>query len=92
MVSVFGARDMDLYEDSFKTIERMEYLGDRELRVIPAKSILGVVAMIPEIVVSDAEWENDRTHLHDGRQYIVAEKLGYDVALGSRDAEMYQEG
>lgn len=91
MVSVFGACDLELHKDSFQTIERMEYLGDGGLRVIATKTILGVVGMIPEIVVSDDEWEKDRKHLHEGRQYIVAEKLGYDVALGSRDVEMCQD-
>ena len=88
LVSVFGLRDEDLYTASEELTELMEYHGDGALRVIDAKSIRSVVGMPPQERVSTDEWLHDHRHLHEGRKYVVAEKLGFEIRMGSRDPEM----
>ncbi|KAI0706255.1 hypothetical protein C8T65DRAFT_577277 [Cerioporus squamosus] len=88
IVSVFAPRDALLYQKSSKTIELMEHRGDEAIRVINIKSIRAVVGMIPDKVITLDEYKNDHRHLHAGRKYFVMEKMGYALALGSRDPEM----
>lgn len=66
----------------------MQYRGDGALRVIDAKTIRSVVGMAADERVRDTEWLHDHRHLHEGRNYVVQEKMGFDVRLGSCDPEM----
>ncbi len=66
----------------------MEYRGDSALRVIDVKSIRSVVGMVPDIRVTRNVWLHDHQHLHEGELYVVSEKMGFEVRMGSRDPEL----
>lgn len=90
LVSVFGPRDEDLYQRSFKTVELHEYRGDESLCVINAKTIETGIGMIPDVMpVVDFALEFD--HLIVGEKYFVADKLGFEVKVtvpGDIDLDM----
>lgn len=88
LVSVFAPRDTQLYEDSSEVIELVEYRGDSTLRVIDARCIRTVVGMVPDEMVSSDEWVHDHRHLHEGRKYVVQEKMGFEIRMGVRDPEL----
>lgn len=73
LVSLYGAPDAELLERSTGTVWSCEYRGEGGLKVIPAKLIASVVAMVP---------------LQAGCFYVV-EKLGLEVACmgGAEDDE-----
>ncbi|RDX40597.1 hypothetical protein OH76DRAFT_1459464 [Lentinus brumalis] len=88
LVSVFGPWNEELYEQSSEVIELMEYRGDSALRVIDVKCIRSVVGMVPDVRVSRDVWLHDHQHLHEGKLYVVSEKMGFEVRMGSRDPEL----
>jgi hypothetical protein len=76
LVSVFSAPDCDLLECSTGTLWSCKHQGDEGLSVIPASSIISVVAMVP---------------FSEG-SFIVVEKLGLEVAcMGGIREEMADE-
>ncbi|EIW56360.1 uncharacterized protein TRAVEDRAFT_96811, partial [Trametes versicolor FP-101664 SS1] len=81
MVSVFGARDAQLYKDSYETIELMEYRGEADMRVVEVKDIKTVVGMIPDVMPAESTYGTDYKHLHEGCKYFVVEKLGLQVGV-----------
>lgn len=88
LVSLFGAVDQELYDDSYETIERHVYQGDTELRVVNVKCIKLVVGMIPDEAEPPAEDPKmDYQHFHVGRHYVVLEKLGIQLGVQERDPE-----
>ncbi|KAL7284822.1 hypothetical protein ACG7TL_002132 [Trametes sanguinea] len=93
LVSCFGPVDIDVYRDSYKTVEMREYSGDADLLVIDVKSIKNVVGMVPDDMPEETDYTTDYTHLHVGLKYVVVEKLGFslDVLVGTRDPEMDME-
>ncbi|KAI0720195.1 hypothetical protein C8T65DRAFT_567744 [Cerioporus squamosus] len=88
LVSVFGPRDEALYTNSVENTELMEYREDAGLRVIDVKCIRSVIGMFADKPVTDDEWLHDHRHLHEGRQYVVTERHGFEVRMGSVDPEM----
>ncbi|KAG1756115.1 hypothetical protein EDB19DRAFT_1624652, partial [Suillus lakei] len=71
IVSLYSPPDRHLLEASQCMLWSVEYLGSAALQVIPAKSILSVVAMIPHTPYSDHT---------DEKHFFVVEKPGLDVA------------
>jgi len=76
LISLFTAPDATLLAQSHGTLWSCRYQGEAELRVIPAKSIISVVAMVP----------------HKGDHFFLAEKPGLEVAwLGGVEEELTEE-
>jgi len=76
LVSLYTAPDATLLARSHGTLWCCGYQAESELRVIPAKSIISVVAMVP---------------LKDDRFFVV-EKLGLEVAyMGGVEEDMAGE-
>ncbi|KAJ3001952.1 hypothetical protein NUW54_g6112 [Trametes sanguinea] len=89
LVSIFGPRDPELFEASKKTVQLHTYQGTSSLRVIDVKSIRSVVGVIPDDGAVGRDYETDYQHLHEGSQYFVVEKLGFEVTmLESADPEI----
>ena len=73
LVSLLSCPDEDLFSESFHTVWSVTELGDEGLRVVNAKSILTVVAIIP----------HDH-HVEEGggdKRFFIWEKIGNDVGL-----------
>ena len=47
LLSVFSGPDLDIYNQSLKTIRTGVYRGEASLIVVPVKSIMSVIAMCP---------------------------------------------
>ena len=76
LVSLFTAPDATLLARSHGTLWSSRYQGEAELRVIPVKSVISVVAMVP----------------HKGDRFFLAEKPGLEVAwLGGVAEELTDE-
>jgi hypothetical protein len=76
LISVYTAPDATLLVRSHGTLWSCEYRAEAELRVIPAKSIISVVAMVP----------------HKDDHFFVTEKLGLEVAyMGGVEEEMTED-
>ncbi|KAF7372583.1 hypothetical protein MVEN_00121100 [Mycena venus] len=73
MVSVFAAPDRDLLQESFGTLWAARHQGAAGMRVISAKSIRSVVAMIPFPSNRGASLEAERK-LHG--LHFLYEKMG----------------
>lgn len=89
LVSLFGERDSELYNDSYGTVERHEYRGDASLRVFDVQDIKLVVGMIPDDdELPDEDPMTDYAHFHVGRHYFVLEKLRIQLGVEEADPEM----
>lgn len=83
-MSVYSPPDKELLEASHFTLWSCIYQGDMALKVVDAKTIVGVVAMVPH---SSENYIGDTT----GRFFVV-EKPGLDVAhMGGNDEIMTEE-
>lgn len=82
MVSLYSLPDHDLLEKTFETLYVCQYQGDTALLVIPVKSIVALVAMIPcfsltadgEVNIPENEW-------------FVLEKLSLEADVGADEDE-----
>ena len=73
MISLYTAPDSTLLARSHRSLWCCGYQAESELRVIRAKSILSVVAMVP----------------HRDDHFFVVEKLGLEVAyMGGIEEDM----
>lgn len=84
MVSCYGSRHQELYEQSHQTLWVAQYLGEESLKVVDVKSIRSVVAMVP-LVLSTEEASNAAIRAQYSQYYFVAEKPFLDFA-GSSDS------
>jgi hypothetical protein len=76
LISLYTAPDVTLLAHSHGTLWSCEYQAEAELRVIPAKSIISVVGMVP----------------HRDDRFFVTEKLGLEVAyMGGVEEEMTED-
>jgi hypothetical protein len=76
LISLYAAPDATLLARSHGTLWCCEYQGESELRVIPAKAIISVVAIVP----------------HKDDRFVVVEKLGLEVAyMGGVEEDMAGE-
>jgi hypothetical protein len=76
LISLYTAPDVTLLARSHGTLWCSGYQAESELRVIPAKSIISVVAMVP----------------HKDDCFFVVEKLGLEVAyMGGVEEDMAGE-
>lgn len=64
-MSVFGKPDQDLFESSHGTVRKCAYFGENAFRVVDAKDILSVVAMVP--------------FPHTQGYYFVVEQMGLEI-------------
>jgi hypothetical protein len=75
MVSVFAAPDRDLLQESFGTLWAAQHQGPVGMRIILAKAVLSVVAMIPFPSNRGTSVEAERK-LHG--LHFLYEKMGVD--------------
>lgn len=69
LVSQFSEADAELLRDSSGAVVVSQYMGEDGLKVINAKTILSVVAMVPY----------PHTHLGPGIWYFLVEKMGLAI-------------
>jgi hypothetical protein len=69
LVSLYSPPNEYLLEQSHTTLAVCRYHGDRALKVIDAKSILSVIAMVPFPFSLDGHSD----------QYFLIEKMGLDI-------------
>jgi hypothetical protein len=82
MVLPFSSPHPILLSQSLHTLISCEPLGDNEIQVIPAKSIVSVIAMVPHRpIVNGVALDN---------QFYVVEKPGLDICTLSSDAAQEQ--
>jgi len=83
-VSIYSPPNQALLDASFNTLWSCTYQGDAGLKVVDAKTISSVVAMIPH-----------NAHNFPGDivgHFFVVEKPGLDVAhMGGNDEEITEE-
>jgi hypothetical protein len=86
MISRYGSPHKELYEQSYQTLWAAQYLGEDSLQVIDVKSIRSVVAMVPLVLSTEEEADNEiRAQYSD--YYFVAEKPFLDFAGSSESIE-----
>ncbi|CDO73553.1 hypothetical protein BN946_scf185014.g23 [Trametes cinnabarina] len=80
LVSLFGARDENLFARLYGTVWLCPYRGNDALRVVEVSCIQAVVAMVPDsdvvIDLSDAL----EPHYQKGRNYFLVEQLGLEIS------------
>ena len=84
MVSVYGKADMNLLEASSDTLRVVRYKGSDDLRIIEAKSITSVVALIP-FMLSDDEKKNPNICAQYSQSFFVGEKPFLDFTTTTVD-------
>jgi hypothetical protein len=84
MVSVYGEVDMNLLEASSDTLRVVRYKGSEDLRIIEAKSITSVVALIP-FLLSDDEKKNPNICAQYLCSFFVGEKPFLDFTTNTTD-------
>lgn len=93
MMSLFGPRDDELFEDLYRTVWLAPYRGDQALRVVDVSQICAVVAMVPDsdVVVNLAD--PLEPHYQLNRNYFLVEKLGLEVShwTGGLESEVNDE-
>jgi hypothetical protein len=82
MISCYGSPHKDLYDEFYQTLWAARYLGQDSLQVIDVKSIRSVVAMVP-LVLSTEEEADDEIRAQYSDYYFVAEKPFLDFAGSS---------
>lgn len=96
MVSVWGRPHEALLKVSSKTVWFSEYRGDNDIRIIDAKSIESVVAMVPEVmnlpVAPSVDFETIEDLVpHNGS--FVGEKPGLAMShMGGADEPDEEQG
>ena len=90
MVSMYSTPDAFLLQESSGTLWVCKYLGNTALRVVDAKCIESVVAMVPWDD-EDNEDEEDKQYT-EGDEFFVVEKLGLEMAsMAGVDEEADEE-
>ncbi|CDO72558.1 hypothetical protein BN946_scf184983.g41 [Trametes cinnabarina] len=80
MVSQFSTPDIEILQESAKTLMVCNYQGDDALRVIRATEITSVVAMVP-LPMTPAEAAEPGSHKRYATRYFVVEKMGLDITI-----------
>lgn len=70
LVSLYSKADPEVFKLSFGTISCCEYRGEAALRVIPIKTIIAVVGMVPAPTIAGG-LQNPNNN-----RFFVAEKMG----------------
>ncbi|KAH9853416.1 hypothetical protein C2E23DRAFT_728256 [Lenzites betulinus] len=91
LVSVFGRRDEDLFDDLHGTVWLAPYEGNAALRVVDIHQIQSVVAMVPDSDVSIDLTKIDEPHFQTGENYFLVEKLGLEASHRSGALETIVE-
>jgi hypothetical protein len=84
MVSKYTKADMNLLKESSDTLRVVDYEGSEGLRVIEAKSITSVVALIP-FILSDHEKKNPDICKRYSHSFFVGEKPFLDFTSTTTD-------
>ncbi|KAJ3001199.1 hypothetical protein NUW54_g6581 [Trametes sanguinea] len=80
LLSVFGPRDEDLYQDLYGTVWLAPYRGDESLRVVDVSQIHAVVAMVPDSDVVVDLTNALEPHYQFGQNYFLVEKLALEIS------------
>ncbi|KAJ3019329.1 hypothetical protein NUW54_g116 [Trametes sanguinea] len=93
MLSIFGARDEELFADLYGTVWLAPYRGDQALRVADVSHIHAVVAMVPDSDVVVDLSNPVEPHYQPGCNYFLVEKLGLEVShrTGTLENEVEDE-
>ena len=84
MVSDYTPYDRDIALKTHGVLLACRYQGDRSRRVVFAKDILSVVAMLP-LRPRRSEFYHPRAYDLYSDRYFVAEKLGFDMTWIGRE-------
>ena len=82
LVSIYGAPDPDLLEESSHTLWACSYQGDADLKIIATTAISSVVLMQPLPKLTDDEDD----------QWFVVEKSGIDDVEFAGDIDILNNG
>ncbi len=87
MLSDYTPPDLAIAQKTHGVLLACQYQGQRSLRVVDAKEIYSVVAMLPLRPRPSEMYNPDAANLYLDR-YYVAEKLGFDMTWIGHEEDM----
>jgi hypothetical protein len=69
-INMFADADPHVLKELYRTLHLCTYLGTKGIRIVDAKWITDIVAMVP------FKYTQGETNYSDGKQYFAVEKMG----------------